>query len=164
MDKKVEHAWSIFKNQQEIIKFFDKKINALLFVSSVISTFILINAKEILANGLYGQILIFGYLLFFILFIAYSLFTILPRNPLKFGKSIPKLIYFKDIANRVEPKDYVEDFESASIGDIQNDLCYQIYELGTIAKLKSINYSKAWVFMALKLLLFSFCAIYQNMG
>jgi hypothetical protein len=162
MENRTENTWKIFNNQQDLIRLFDTKVNVLLVISGITTSFLLVNLKEIIETGAFGKILFGLFVVFFALFVVFALLTIFPRKPTKSGRSIPKLIYFKDIASRVEAKDYVEDFEKTTDKELQNDLYYQIYELASIVKLKSENYYKAWIFLILQFIVFTGVLIVMN--
>lgn len=162
MENRTENTWKIFDNQQDLIRLFDTKVNVLLVISGITTSFLLVNLKDILQTGVAGKIMFGLFVLFFTCFVIFALLTIFPRKPTKSGKSIPKLIYFKDIASRVEAKDYVEDFENTSDKQLQNDLYYQIFELASIVKLKSSNYFKAWIFLILQFVVFTIVLIIMN--
>lgn len=162
MENRTENTWKIFNNQQDLIRLFDTKVNVLLVISGITTSFLLVNLKEILGLGMTGKVMFGLFVLFFACFVVFALLTIFPRKPTKSGKSIPKLIYFKDIASRVEAKDYVDDFEKTSDKELQNDLYYQIYELATIVKLKIANYFKAWIFLILQFIVFTVVLVIMN--
>ena len=162
MENRTENTWKIFNNQQDLIRLFDTKVNVLLVISGITTSFLLVNLKEIIETGTFGKILFGLFVVFFALFVVFALLTIFPRKPTKSGRSIPKLIYFKDIASRVEAIDYVEDFEKTTDKELQNDLYYQIYELASIVKLKSENYYKAWIFLILQFIVFTGLLIVMN--
>ena len=162
MENRTENTWKIFNNQQDLIRLFDTKVNVLLVISGITTSFLLVNLKDVLVTGIAGKIMFVLFVLFFACFVIFALLTIFPRKPSKSGNSIPKLIYFKDIASRVEAKDYVEDFENTSDKQLQNDLYYQIFELASIVKLKSANYYKAWIFLILQFVVFTIVLIIMN--
>lgn len=145
MDNKTETAWKIFENQQNLIKFFDSKINILLIISSIATSVILTNLKDLILLGLLSKILVILFFCLFLVFIIFALLTIFPRKATKTGSSLPKLIYFKDISERVEPNDYVNDFIGTNENDLQKDIYYQIYEIATILNKKSKNYNTSWI-------------------
>ena len=140
----LEYGWRIYLNTQEMIKFADQKVNVLLVISGVMSSFVFNNIKNINEGDNWGYVLLFLFIISLIIFLIFGLLSIFSRKATKTGQRVPKLIYFGHIAQREEAIEYYESFKRVSSDDLFRDLCYQIYEVGVIAALKHSHYKGAW--------------------
>src|SRR5258706_12037477 len=109
-NKKIDTAFKLLDNVQNLIKFADSKINVLLVISGVTTTFILANFQNLFDLNLSSKITLGLFFLTFICFTILSLLTISPRTDKHTGNSPTKTIYFKHISNRVEVKDFIDDY------------------------------------------------------
>ena len=157
-NKKIDNAFKLLDNVQNLIKFADTKINVLLIISGVTTTFILTNFQNLCELNCFSKIILGIFFLAFICFVILSILTISPRTDKYTGNSPAKTIYFKHISTRVEVKDFIDDFNKLTPESCLTDILYQVYENSKIADKKFIFYSrsltalKAQVFFFLLLL------------
>lgn len=153
-NRKTDLAFKILDNVQNLIKFADTKINVLLVISGVTTTFILTNFQTLFDSCIASKICLGLFFLSFITFIIFSLFTIAPRKDKYTGKSAAKTIYFEHIASRIEVKDFIEDYSKLDEPGFQSDLLYQIYENSKIATKKFTFYERSKIALIFQLMLF----------
>jgi len=153
-NRKTDLAFKLLDNLQNLIKFADTKINVLLLISGVTTTFILTNFKQLFDLCLFSKIALGLFFLAFIIFIIFSLLTIAPRADKNTGNSVSKTIYFGHIAKRVEVKDFVEDYEKLEEKSFQTDLLYQVFENSKIADKKFKFYKKSLITLQIQLFIF----------
>lgn len=134
--RKTDLAFKLLDNVQNLIKFADTKINVLLVISGVTTTFVLTNFQGLFDLCLLSKISLGLFFLSFLIFIVLSILTISPRSDKHTGKSVPKIIYFGHIAQRIEVKDFVDDYVTMDEKTFQYDLLYQIFENSKIADKK----------------------------
>ena len=156
-NRKTDLGFKLLENVQNLIKFADTKINVLLVISGVTTTFILTNFQGLFDLCILSKIGLGLFFLAFIFFVILSLLTISPRSDKHTGNSVSKTIYFAHIAKRVEVKDFIDDYTKLDEKSFQTDLLYQIYENSKIADKKFIFYKRSLV--ALEFQLFFFFAL-----
>lgn len=152
--RKTDLAFKLLDNVQNLIKFADTKINVLLIISGVSTTFILTNFQEIFGLCLISKIVLGQFFLSFLVFIVFSILTISPRRDNHTGNSVSKTIYFEHIAYRVEVKDFIEDYTKLDEKGFQSDLLYQVFENSKIANEKFKYYNNSLNALQVQLLLF----------
>jgi hypothetical protein len=143
--RKTDLAFKMLDNVQSLIKFADSKINVLLIISGVSTTFILANFSDIFGLCLVSKIALALFCLSFLVFIYFAIFTVSPRSDKHTGKSVSKTIYFKHIAERVEVKDFIEDFNKLGEDTFLDDLLYQVFENSKIADKKFKSYGNSLI-------------------
>ncbi len=153
-NKKIDTAFKLLDNVQGLIKFADTKINVLLIISGVSTTFILTNFQSLCGLNCFSKITLGLFFLVFITFVALSILTISPRSDKHTGNSPAKVIYFKHVSARVEVKDFVEDFNKLTPESCITDILYQIYENSKIAEKKFSYYSKSLLILQIQVVLF----------
>lgn len=153
-NRKTDLAFKLLDNVQNLIKFADTKINVLLVISGVTTTFVLTNFQEIYEQCLLSKIVLGFFFLSFLVFLLFSILTVAPRPDRHTGNSVSKTIYFRHIAKRVEGKDFVDDFKKLEEGSFQSDLLYQVYENSKIADNKFKFYKKSLITIQVQLLVF----------
>lgn len=153
-NRKTDIAFKLLENVQNLIKFADTKINVLLVISGVTTTFVLTNFKGLYSHCLFSKIALGLFFIAFLVFVFLSLLTISPRNAKHTGNSVAKTIYFEHIANRVEVKDFIDDYTKLNEVCFQSDLLYQIFENSKIAEKKFRFYKKSLIALQMQLLLF----------
>lgn len=156
-NRRTDLGFKLLDNVQNLIKFADTKINVLLVISGVTTTFILTNFQSLFELCLLSKIGLGLFFLSFIVFVILSLLTISPRSDKHTGNSVSKTIYFAHIANRVEVKDFIDDYVKLDEKSFQADLLYQIYENSKIAYKKFSFYKNSLI--ALEFQLFFFFAL-----
>lgn len=142
-NKRIDAAFKLFDNVQNLIKFADTKINVLLVISGVTTTFFLTNFQTFFDLNCLSKIILGLFFIAFIIFVILSLLTISPRADKHTGNLPAKIIYFKHIAKRVEVNDFIDDYNKLTTESYLTDILYQVYENSKIAdkKFKFYNYS-----------------------
>lgn len=153
-NKKIDTAFKLLDNVQNLIKFADTKINVLLVISGVTTTFILTNFQYLCDLNCFSKIALGLFFLAFISFVILSILTISPRTAKHTGSSPAKTIYFKHVSTRVEVKDFVDDFNKLTPESCVTDILYQVYENSKIAEKKFDFYNKSLVALQIQVLLF----------
>lgn len=144
--EKLDIAWKVFQNNQELIRFADQKVGFLLVISGVLTSFVFESLSEIKALKLNGYISLGIFLVIFGFFILFSVKSLFARPSTKTGNNVPKLIYFGHIVKRKEAAEYHQDFWKTTEVELIKDLTYQIYEIACIAETKYKNYKIAcWI-------------------
>jgi hypothetical protein len=153
-NRKTDLAFKLLDNVQNLIKFADTKINVLLIISGVTTTFILTNFQSFFDLCLFSKIAFGLFIISFLIFIILSILTISPRKDKHTGNSVSKTIYFEHIASRVEVKDFITDYTKLDESGFQSDLLYQVYENSKIADKKFKFYKKSLIALQTELLFF----------
>lgn len=152
--RKIDLAFKMLDNVQNLIKFADSKINVLLIISGVSTTFILANFNDLFDLCLISKIALGFFFLSFLVFLFFSILTISPQTDKHTGKSASKTIYFKHIAERVEVKDFIEDFNRLGDDSFLDDLLYQVFENSKIADKKFTSYGYSLIAIRFQIVLF----------
>lgn len=153
-NRKTDLLFKLLDNVQNLIKFADTKINVLLIISGVTTTFILTNFQELFVLCLISKITLGLFFVSFLVFIIFSILTISPRKDNHTGNSVSKTIYFEHIASRVEVKDFINDYTKIDESGFQSDLLYQVFENSKIADKKFKCYKKSLISLQFQLLFF----------
>lgn len=153
-NRKTDLAFKLLDNVQNLIKFADTKINVLLVISGVTTTFILTNFQTLYDLCLLSKIVLGFFFLAFLIFLIFSILTVAPRPDKHTGNSVSKTIYFGHIAKRVEAKDFIDDYQKLEESSFQSDLLYQVYENSKIADRKFKFYKKSLITIQIQLLIF----------
>lgn len=152
--KRIDIAFKLLDNVQNLIRFADTKINVLLIISGVTTTFILTNFQYWCGLNCFSRIVLGLFFLVFIGFVIFSILTISPRIAKHTGSSPAKVIYFKHISAREEVKDFVDDFNKLTSENCVIDTLYQVYENSKIAEKKFDFYNKSLVALQIQVFLF----------
>jgi hypothetical protein len=161
--EQIELSWKLLQNNQNMIKFADSKIQFLLVISGITTTYILTNLKDLLSFGIYSKIFIVGFLIASLLFVIFALLTIYPRHASKTGISVPKLLYHGHVSERIEVGDYINEFSKADEKEILKDILYQVYEVSNIATKKFKFYDKSWRCLGAQLIAFVIIIIIKSL-
>ena len=153
-NKKVDTAFKLLDNVQNLIKFADTKINVLLVISGVTTTFILTNFQNLFDLNCISKIILGAFFVIFICFVILSLLTISPRTDKHSGSTASKTIYFKHISSRVEVKDFIDDYNKLTLESCLTDILYQVYENSKIADKKFTFYNRSLIALQIQILLF----------
>jgi hypothetical protein len=153
-NKKIDTAFKLLDNVQNLIKFADTKINVLLVISGVTTTFILTNFQSLYDLNCYSKIILGLFFLAFICFVILSLLTISPRADKHTGNSPAKTIYFKHIATRIEVKDFIDDYNKLTPESCLTDILYQVYENSKIADKKFVFYNRSLTALQVQIFFF----------
>jgi hypothetical protein len=153
-NRKTDLAFKLLDNVQNLIKFADTKINVLLVISGVTTTFILTNFQEFFDLCLVSRIALGHFFVAFLVFLVFSILTISPRKDNHTGNSVSKTIYFEHIVSRIEVQDFINDYTKLDEPDFQYDLLYQVFENSKIADKKFKYYNKSLIALNVQLFLF----------
>lgn len=152
--RRTDLAFKVLENVQNLIRFADAKINVLLIISGVSTTFILANFQNLYTSCLVSKIALGLFFLSFFVFVFFSMRTISPQSDKHTGKSVPKTIYFKHIASRIEVRDFIDDYEKLDDTGFLNDLLCQVFENSKIADKKFVSYNNSLTTMKVQIGLF----------
>ncbi len=153
-NRKIDTAFKLLDNVQNLIKFADTKINVLLVISGVTTTFILTNFQNLCNLNCISKIILGLFFLAFIFFVILSLLTISPRSDKHSGNTASKTIYFKHISSRVEVKDFIDDYNKLTLETCLTDILYQVYENSKIADKKFIFYNRSLIALQFQIFFF----------
>ena len=153
-NRKTDLALKLLDNVQNLIKFADTKINVLLVISGVTTTFILTNFQGLFDLFIISKIALGLFFIAFLIFLVFSLLTIAPRKDNHTGNSVSKTIYFEHIASRIEVKDFINDYTKLDDQEFQSDILYQVFENSKIADKKFKFYKKSLFALQVQLFLF----------
>ena len=158
---KLDQAWRILNQNQELIRSADQKVYLLIVMSTLLVTYVSTNLEKIITLGTLQKICLVLFLIAASLFFHFALSTLLARSsgakkitPSTTPLLIPHLIFFGDIAKRHIPEDYVSDFHLADLDQILDDVCYQNYHVAIIAKIKYKVYRNAWLALLVEVAMF----------
>jgi hypothetical protein len=152
--KKIDTAFKLLDNVQNLIKFADTKINVLLVISGVTTTFVLTNFQNLYDLSPFAKASLGLFFIAFICFVVLSILTISPRTDGHTGTSPAKTIYFKHVSRRVECKDFIDDYNKLTHESCLTDILYQVYENSKIADKKFVFYNRSLMALQVQLVLF----------
>lgn len=134
--RKTDLAFKLLDNVQALIKFADTKINVLLVISGVTTSFVLTNFQTLFTSSIFAKISLVLFFIVFLAFVILAIFTISPRRDKHTGKAVAKIVYFGHVASRVQVADFISDFEQLNEKCFLDDVLYQVYENSKIADKK----------------------------
>ncbi len=164
IDKRIEYAWKLFQNNQEMIKFSDSKLRFLAIISGVITSYVLGNYSELSVMGWYGNLALVLFFIGFFFFVLFALLSSFPRFASKTGNSVLKLIYHKHVSDIVEAGEYISKFNDATDDEYLKDILYQVYEVSRIATKKFKFYNFSWFALGFQVIAFSSLLIIQSLN
>jgi hypothetical protein len=159
---RVDAAWKVRGDQQDLIKFADQKVGAVMALSAVLTGFVLSNLRVMVAGGTFTLLLVIMFLVVTVGLLISALRALLARVPgasqgadaPTAGDRLPRVVYFGHIGERPDADRYWKDFAALSDQDLLRDLCHQNWELSRIAGEKYLNYRYAWRWMQGQLAVF----------
>lgn len=139
---KIEYAWKIYSNTQEMIKLADQKVYVSATVSLLIVTaFFASDIGKTAITLCIGRILALSFLVSTAYFIYYALEALIPKPKSSHTKdNASKLIFFAHVIEKKEISDYVRSYSEVTSEEALKDLLCQIYEISFIAMEKHKNY------------------------
>lgn len=152
--RKTDLGLKLLDNVQSLIKFFDTKVNVLLVISGVTTTFVLASFRDFDGIDFCSKITLCLFFFSFVLFVVLSILTISPRSDKYTGNSVSKTIYFAHIASRIEVKDFIKDYNNLDERAFQDDILYQLFENSKIANRKVKLYKMSLVAIEFQLFFF----------
>lgn len=161
--RKTDLAVKMLENVQSLIKFSDTKINVLLVISGITTTYVLSAYKLKISDYDYLSVILGCFYVSFFIFLYFSVQTIAPRKAKHSGNSISKVIYFKHVTERNNANDYFEDYIKIEEASVLKDFVYQIYENSHIAETKFENYKKSLVLLKIQIVIFFILLIANNL-
>lgn len=137
-----------------MIRSADQKVYLLIVMSTLLVSYVAANIEKISRIGA----LQYGLLAVFILtsgaFYFFALSTLFPRkNHVAVDENVG-LIFFGDIARRLNAENYVEDIGNVPLLRLFDDLARQIYLVSQVATNKYKAYSRAWRAILIEVSLF----------
>lgn len=165
---RIDAAWRVRGDQQDLIKFADQKVGAVLALSAVLTGFVMSNLRVLVASGSFALLLVTAFLVVTLGLLISALRALLARVPVASeagdapiaGDCLPKVVYFGHIGERSDADRYWKDFAALGEQDLLRDLCHQNWELSRIAGEKYQNYRYAWRWMQGQLAVFLLVVIF----
>lgn len=154
-----DHAWRIYLNCQEMIKYADQKVQVAIALAALITSFALGKLDKIDAAGSFEKFIVGAFVIATATFFYFALAALLARGDTKTDNSVPKLIYFGHISSRSSAEEYRRSFLETDPQRHLDDLLFQIVELGDIAGKKFSNYRSSWVALAFMIVFFVILAM-----
>ncbi|RIK53974.1 hypothetical protein DCC62_32045 [candidate division KSB1 bacterium] len=111
---RLDHAWRIYLNAQDMIKYADQKIHVLLALSTLISSFILANLNPIVKAGIFERSLLGVFVIATAFFFAFALFALLARKDSRTGDTVPRLVFFRHVQEKKEAIEYLNSFKNSN--------------------------------------------------
>lgn len=154
LNLRLDQAWRILNLNQDLIRSADQKVYLLIVMSTLLVSYVAANIEKISRIGA----LQYGLLAVFILtsgaFYFFALSTLFPRkNHVAVDENVG-LIFFGDIARRLNAENYVEDIGNVPLLRLFDDLARQIYLVSQVATNKYKAYSRAWRAILIEVSLF----------
>ena len=151
---RIEHAWNIYLNTQEIIKYADQKVHVLLVFTTIVAASVIVKFDYIVKQGFFNELLAIAFLIVTGFFLMFALLALLARYDIK-GEAIgPRQVFFRHIQERNSAREYANSFKEVSCQDALDDLCNQIYEVSVITESKFRNYRLACITLIIQIVLF----------
>ena len=150
----LDHAWQIYHNTQNMIRYADQKVHVLI-VLGIIITGAVITQLDHLSRELSTDRFLMG--AFFIstgVFLTATMLALVSKFDMKSDSNVPKLVFFRHIQMRPQALAYSDAFKETSATDVLKDLCYQIYEVSVISEKKFKYYRMACSFIVIHLMIF----------
>lgn len=171
---RIDAAWKIRNDQQDMIKFADQKVGVVLTLSAVLTGFVFTNLRELSAPGAFAIALLVVFVIATIAMMICALRALLARGPSAAatemgdggtpGAGLLGLVYFGHIGQRASPHDYWLEFQAVEASGLLRDLCHQNWELARIAGEKYRQYRFTWCCLNIQLGLFAVFAFCATMG
>jgi len=155
----LNHAWQIYRNVQELIRYADQKVHVSLALSAVVTTFALANLPQAKDAGRVALTMLVLLGVAQAAFLAFALGALFARRDARTGGAVRRLVYFGHIVRFKEPAEYVREFRSVTPAEAVDDVAYQIYEVSCIAGKKFANYRRAWCALVVEIVLLVALAI-----
>ena len=154
LNLRLDQAWRILNLNQDLIRSADQKVYLLIVMSTLLVSYVAANIEKISRIGA----LQYGLLAVFILtsgaFYFFALSTLFPRKNHVAADENVGLIFFGDIARRLNAENYVEDIGNVPLLRLFDDLARQIYLVSQVATNKYKAYSRAWRAILIEVSLF----------
>ena len=154
LNLRLDQAWRILNLNQDLIRSADQKVYLLIVMSTLLVSYVAANIEKISRIGA----LQYGLLAVFILtsgaFYFFALSTLFPRKNHVAADENVGLIFFGDIARRLNAENYVEDIGNVPLLRLFDDLARQIYLVSQVATNKYKAYSRAWQAILIEVSLF----------
>ena len=144
------HAWRVFANTQEMIRYADQKVHVLIVLSTLFVTAFLANLAAITHTTGWVAAVVWLFAGATLLFLVFALGALFSRSDAKTGEAVPKLIYFGHVAAKAEASEYAQEFRELTSETALADVCYQIYEVSAIASKKFWYYQMSWIFLLIQ--------------
>jgi len=151
---KIDHAWNIYFNTQDIIKSADQKVHVLIALTTIVTAAVITKLEILIDHGVVTRVLIVGFMIATGFFITFALSALLARYDLKADMTVPRLVFFRHIQQCSKSTDYLKYFKEISHREALGDLCNQIYEASVITQKKFKNYRLASLALLAQIILF----------
>ena len=151
---KIEHAWHIYLNTQEIIKMADHKVHVLFILTIFVTTTVILKFDYILKQGFMFEALAVAFLIATTVFLTFALLALLSRYDIKSDAPGARLVFFRHIQQRGSALEYAKSFQNVSTEEALTDLCNQIYEVSVITQNKFKHYRFAVMALTAQIVIF----------
>ena len=151
---RIDHAWHIYLNTQEIIKMADHKVHVLFILTIFVTTTVILKFDFILKQGFIFEILAVAFLVATAVFLTFALLALLARYDIKSDSPGARLVFFRHIQQRGSALEYAKSFQAVSTNEALTDLCNQIYEVSVITQNKFKHYRFAVIALTAQIVIF----------
>jgi hypothetical protein len=150
LDWRIDFAWKIFNQNQELIRSTDQKIYNLIVMSTLLISLSSANVERFVVRPEARQFVLGVLVLACVNFFVHALATLLARAG-QAGPAEPKsLIFCNHIAALGSVAQYRSNFGAASREMMLDDLLAQIAALSDILEKKLKNYKRSWIAASLE--------------
>lgn len=153
--QRLDYAFAVFQNTQEIIRFLDQKALGLMIALGLFYSFFANWPREVSeimfkSLGVRGILFALTLLTFFVTSLAafHAVFAVITPRPFK-TKIVPSptLVYFAHISFRKDAKDYTTNLLNVTPSAMVEDIGIQIYEISKICLVKQFQLNRAFFWL-----------------
>ena len=162
ISQQYDHAWRTLLLGHDIIKSFDYKIQLLVALAGFFWTYafpIIGKERPLLALKTQGpfpeSLCLWLLVLGFFMFLGAVAFSLAARRRKRHDNPVlARLIFFRDVLGHGSPQAYRDRYLKASATEALEDVLFQVWEVGHIARAKHRGYDLAWTALLLQVLVF----------
>src|SRR5260221_5283069 len=123
---RLEQAWRIFNLNQDLILAADQKIYVLFVMLTLLVAYVSTNLEKIMRQGALQRGILILFLMAVAAFFFFALSTVVSRSrkPPSAVSTLPRLVFFCDIAERESGPGYAEALCSTDLPAIFDDICH----------------------------------------
>ena len=150
----LDHAWQIYHNTQNMIRYADQKVHVLIVLGIIITGAVITQLDHLPRDLATDRILMGSFFISTGFFLTSTMLALVSKFDVKSDSNVPKLVFFRHIQKRSQALEYSDAFKKTSAADVLKDLCYQIYEVSVISEKKFKYYRMACSFIIIHLMIF----------
>ncbi len=152
---KHEHGWHICRQNQELLRYGDRKVQIAMALSFALLSFSGGKIPRLAqSENWYALLLIVLFYLSSACFGYFSLLALFSRSDKDTCQKCRKLIFFGHVMQYKNSLEYAKEFENATSEELLRDLCHQNYHLAVIASKKYYYYKVSWFFLLIQVVCF----------